>query len=83
MTRKPVNKMAEVLAHSFASFSILANNSLTPAQTKMCTRAAGHCLWALGIPEYNGFKAVEPDPIGDVFDIKATQAISALPEERA
>ncbi|PWE26683.1 hypothetical protein C4N9_20700 [Pararhodobacter marinus] len=60
--------MATVLAQAFANFTMLAEHSLLPTQTKMATRLAGNCLWALGVEEYGGFHAIEPEPIGEIID---------------
>lgn len=49
------------LAAAFGVLAMLAKHSLSPTQTAMATRAAGNCLWALGIDEYEGFRAEEPE----------------------
>ena len=66
--RKSPDEMATVIAQAFATFKALAEHSLSPAQTRMATERAGNCLWALGIEEYEGFRGVEPDSLGNVID---------------
>ncbi|MBR9837009.1 MAG: hypothetical protein GYB50_03840 [Rhodobacteraceae bacterium] len=75
--RKSPDEMATVLAQAFATFTSLAEHSLSPTQTRMATERAGNCLWALGIDEYKGFRAVEPETVGEVIDGEAIRLVQS------
>jgi hypothetical protein len=60
--------MEDVLALSFVRFVAFRDNAPGPAQRKIATEAAGHCLWALGVEEHSGIVAVEPEPLGKTID---------------
>lgn len=49
------------LASAFGVLAALAKYSLSPTQTQMARRAAGNCLWALGLDHYGGIDAVKPE----------------------
>lgn len=73
--RKSPHEMSTVIAMSFAAFKALAENSLSPTQTSMATERAGNCLWALGIEEHSGFRAIAPDHLGKTIDGEAIRLV--------
>lgn len=66
------NQIKDALAIAFAKFAMLAKHSLTPTQTKVATEGAGHCLWALGVDDFRGFKAVPCEALGEEIECVAT-----------
>jgi hypothetical protein len=75
MTRTK-HEMTEVLALAFASFTSLAKYAPGPTQKEVATERAGNCLWALGIEEYAGFRAVKPETLGETIEAVATRVIA-------
>ncbi|EPX80498.1 hypothetical protein [Salipiger mucosus] len=65
---KSQDEMKAVLVRAFVGFRIIANHSVLPTQKEIATDRAGNCLWALGVEEYEGFRAIEPEPLGDTID---------------
>lgn len=66
--RRSADDMVLALAASFAALSAFSKHSLSPTQSRWARRAAGHCLWALGIESYADIHAVAPDPLGETID---------------
>ena len=64
----------DVLAMAVARFVMLAKHSLTPTQTEVATEGAGNCLWALGVEEFMGFKAIPGEEIDGVDVLAALEA---------
>lgn len=70
------DQIRRVLASSFASWTAIAKHALSPTERRMARRCAGECLFALGIDEYDGFKAQKPT--GQILDLVATKPRAAL-----
>lgn len=74
---KSRDEMSTVLAQSFATFAALAKHSLSPTQTSMARERAGNCLWALGVKEYDGFRAIKPEALGETINGEVTNLIQS------
>ncbi|CAH0343680.1 hypothetical protein RHI9324_05417 [Rhizobium sp. CECT 9324] len=62
----------EVLRQALVALMSFSRHSLSPTQSTWARERAGNCLWALGIEEFEGFKAIEPTPVGETIDLHAT-----------
>lgn len=62
----------EVLRQALVALMSFSKHSLSPTQTTWARDAAGQCLWALGIEEFEGFKARKPQFPGEIIDLRAT-----------
>ncbi len=65
----------EVLRQALVALMSFSKHSLSPTQTRWARDAAGNCLWALGIEEFEGFKALRPEFPGETIDLRTTAII--------
>lgn len=66
------NEKDEVLRQAFVALVSFSRHSLSPTQSTWARERAGNCLWALGIDEYEDFRAIEPTPVGETLDLHPT-----------
>lgn len=71
--------MRDTLAIAFAGFVMLSRNSIGLAQKRIAANYAGNCLWALGIEEYDGIRAVETASLGDIIEGVPVMVINEKP----
>jgi hypothetical protein len=60
MTHQTMTREQIALEGAFITLKGLAEFAPMPTQQKVATRAAGWCLWGLGVEERDGFKAQAP-----------------------
>lgn len=65
------------VAKGIATLMSLARHSLSPTQTEMATKSAGHLLWLMGVEQYvaDGRIFVAVPPEGDTIDVEATRLL--------
>lgn len=75
------DRQTTALAHAFVTLKALYDHALTPAQQRMALRAAGACLWGMGVEEYKGIRAERP--IGETIDLAPQAALMAPKESKS
>ena len=75
-----MSKERDALAHAFSVLKLLGKHSLSPTQTRLARRAAGHCLWALGVDRFEEIEAVPIE--GEVIDLEVTKLIPGAIEPK-
>jgi hypothetical protein len=65
MTDQTKTREQIALESAFATLKALAEFSPMLTQQKVATRAAGWCLWGMGVEERDGFKAQLPEDVAE------------------